>query len=244
MTDKNTAAAAAGELLRAHYDGVLSTVSRDVEGYPFGSVMPFGLDRSGSPVMQVASIAQHTRNITADPRVSLIVFERRADDLQTHARLTLVGDAEPVNDEDTLERYFRRFPEARDYHRTHDFGFYRIAVKRCRWIGGFGEIFWLPTERVLQANPFTAAEEAGMVEHMNADHADAIALYCSTLGHPPAADETPLLTGVDASGFDMRLGERLLRHPFPSPVQAGGDVRRHMAALAKAARGEQSPEPA
>ncbi len=238
MSDRADAAAAANALLHTEYDGVLSTLSLELDGYPFGSVMPYALDRSGAPLFQIAGIAQHTRIINADPRVSLIVFERRNDDLQTGARLTLVGDALPVDDADSAATYFRRYPDARAYEDTHDFSFYRLQVRRCRYIGGFGEIYWLRSDLVIRDNPFTPAEVEAMVAHMNADHADAVALYCETLGFPPRGGEVPVVTDIDRDGFDLRLGTRLLRQPFARPCATGKEVREQMVALVRAARGE------
>jgi len=89
--------------------GVLSTISVDIPGYPFGSVTPYCLDRMGRPVVYISPIAQHTKNIVADPRVSLTVIERGAsDDVQAHGRLTYIANARPVNGaRDPGERYFR-----------------------------------------------------------------------------------------------------------------------------------------
>jgi len=233
MTPKQRAAAEAAEQLRRHYDGVLSTISVDEPGYPFGSVMPYALDRTGTPIIQIANIAQHTKNLKADPRVSLMVFERHADDLQTNARLTLLADAEKTTDEDAIRRYFRFFPEAEGYEQTHDFAFYRLVVRRCRYIGGFGEIYWLDTDRVIGANTFTADEETGMVEHMNADHADAMGDYLRMLGVTPS---NPTLAGADAHGINIKNGARVVRIPFGAPCEQAGDVRKALAGLARQAR--------
>jgi putative heme iron utilization protein len=71
MTD--LAHADARSLLLAAKAGILSTLSLDVPGFPFGSVVPYCLDRGGVPLILIADIAQHTRNLLADPRVSLTV---------------------------------------------------------------------------------------------------------------------------------------------------------------------------
>jgi putative heme iron utilization protein len=115
----DSAAAAARHLMLACYDGVLATVSHAVDGYPFGSVVPYCLDRLGRPVILIASIAQHTRNITHDARVSLTIFDRREADLQDAGRVTYLGDARRIDDESERKaassRYFRYFPVARGY---------------------------------------------------------------------------------------------------------------------------------
>src|SRR6185436_4058344 len=104
--------------------GVLSTVSIDLPGYPFGSVTPYCTDRMCRPIIYISDIAQHTKNIVADSRVSLTVVEKGAsDDVQAHGRVTCIADARQVEsgDEDVRERYFRYFPSARQYEQTHGF---------------------------------------------------------------------------------------------------------------------------
>src|SRR5688572_14010364 len=125
---------AARQLMLQESFGVLSTISVDVEGYPFGSVTPYCADAQCRPVIYVSRIAQHTRNILADSRVSLTVLEnpRNSEDVQAQGRLTLIARAAPVapGDSATSDRYFRYFPSARQYDRTHDFAFFRLEPVR------------------------------------------------------------------------------------------------------------------
>ncbi|MEX2480132.1 MAG: DUF2470 domain-containing protein [Gammaproteobacteria bacterium] len=231
------AAAAARALIAGCYDGVLATLSVDCAGYPFGSVVPYCLDRQARPVILIASIAQHTRNIRVDARVSLTMFVRDAADLQAAGRVTYIGDAEPLPPgpahDDAAARYLRYFPEAAAYDRTHDFAFYAITPKRLRFIGGFGAIHWLTPETALVPNPFEATAERGIVEHMNADHADAIRHYCAQAGIVVAAGVDPVLVGCDGEGIDIRVGERVRRVPFAAPVGDLAAVRATLVAMAR-----------
>lgn len=239
MSQIDTAAHEARRLLLACYDGVLATISVAVPGYPFGSVVPFCLDRAGEPIILIANIAQHRKNIVADARVSLTVFDRGADDLQSNGRLTLLADAAPVavDDADTLARYYRYFPESQDYHLTHSFEFWRLRVKRIRFIGGFGAIHWLEPRQLLAPSPFSATEEASMVAHMNADHRDAMRGYLRPLlGGEEAAASEPTLAGVDADGIHLRTARRVWRVEFPAPVKTAGEVRSALVALARESR--------
>lgn len=236
MSRTAEAAREARALLHQCYDGVLSTLSVAMPGYPFGSVVPFCLDRHSAPVILIADIAQHTKNVLADPRVSLIVFDRTADDLQASGRLTLLADAAPVRAEeigDVSARYYRYFPEARDYHLTHGFAFFRLAVKRLRFIGGFGAIHWLEPETVLDANPFDADTEASMAAHMDADHVPAMQHYLRSLLGVDPGDTVPRFAGCDAEGFHLGLGSQILRIRFEAPVKSPGDVRSALAGLAR-----------
>ncbi len=234
MSNDLAAAHEARNLLLKCYDGVLSTLSLAAPGYPFGSVVPFCLDRQGVPIILIADIAQHTKNIKSDPRVSLIVFDRTAHDLQANGRLTLLADASVVNaeDDDTAERYYRFFPEARGYHRTHGFQFWRLQPCRMRFIGGIGAIHWLAPESVLARNPFSAADEAGMVAHMNADHVAAMRKYCAPHLAGDLHSSEPRFAGCDAYGFHLVVAEQVLRIPFDSPVATPSDVRQALVALA------------
>lgn len=235
MTVKEHAGRDARRLLLNCYDGVLSTHSVHVAGYPFGSVVPFCLDRAGRPVILIADIAQHTRNITADPRVSLIVFERSAADLQLNGRYTLLADAErvPLDDADTPERYYRYFPDSRDYHRTHSFMFFALSPKRIRYIGGFGDIHWLEPAQTVSENPFSPDEERDMIAHMNADHVEAMRRYCAPLVKEDAAALEPRMTGIDGEGCHLRVNGRIVRIPFPQPAHTPQDVRAALVALAQ-----------
>src|SRR6476646_893255 len=139
---------AARELLCGNSFGVLSTISLDVPGYPFGSVTPYCLDENGQLIIYISNIAQHTRNIMADPRLSLTVVEDAdSDDVQARGRVTCIANGRQVDESPenagVSARYFRYFPSSRQYDRTHDFTFFRLELVRIRFIGGFGQIFWL-----------------------------------------------------------------------------------------------------
>ena len=228
-------AKAARDLLLAEYQAVLCTHSIDVAGYPFGSVAPYCLNQSGEPLILISDIAQHTKNILADERVSLIAMERDADDQQTVGRVTYLGNAKKVdgNDVDSTERYYSYFPQSRDYHKTHGFDFYRIEPVRIRFIGGFGKIYWIEKDDFLNPNPFSFTEEKGMIDHMNADHLDAIKHYCVLHDIHYPDDVTPVMAGIDSEGFHLRTGARLYRINFNEPVANAGQVRKVLVEIAK-----------
>lgn len=225
-------------LLLAASQGVLSTHSKDMPGYPFGSVAPYCLNDAGEPVFLISEIAQHTRNLRADPRCSFIVIAG-GDDIQANARLTLVGECTPVPPDEVealAGRYYRYFPESLDFHRIHDFVFFVLKPVRCRFIGGFGRIHWLDAPGVLRPNPFAGEREAGIVGHMNEDHADALTHYCQQAGLPVPEGVSPVMTGIDAEGIHLRLGARIVRIPFETPVQTPLEAREALVVMAKAGR--------
>src|SRR5215218_7969834 len=90
---------AARRYLRHHWHGALSTISRKLEGYPFGSIVPCVTDHAARPVVLVSRLAEHTKNMLADQRVSLLLRDDNAAP-QESARLTMIGDAKAVPDAD------------------------------------------------------------------------------------------------------------------------------------------------
>jgi len=222
----------ARQLLNRQSMGVLSTHSVDVEGYPFGSITPYMLGYNGEPIMLISDIAQHTRNIKQNPKVSLVVFEQNAIDPQASGRLTWIGDAEPLNPADTIirRRYLRYFPSAASYFATHDFAFYTIHLRRARFIGGFGQIYWIETADMLLPNPFRETETQ-IIEHMNQDHQKALLHYCKVLKNVNVTDVT--MTGIDGEGFDLLADGRKLRIDFDSPISTMEEARATLVRLAR-----------
>lgn len=224
----------ARRFVRAHPHGVLATLSRRLDGHPFGSITPFVTDQSGAPVILISTLAEHTRNIEADSRVSLIVHPC-ADDMQAAGRVTVVGRASRLADKTALgPRYLRHVPNAEQYFDMHDFHFYRIEPTAIRFIGGFGKIHWVePASFSAPANQL-AEIEAGILQHMNADHAEALRSYCRHF-HGVAAEKAEMI-GIDCDGFDVRVDEQKLRFEFPKPVLEAAGARAALVRLAEEAR--------
>ncbi|MGY8876872.1 MAG: HugZ family pyridoxamine 5'-phosphate oxidase [Pseudoalteromonas sp.] len=136
--------------------GVMSTISNNLRGYPFGSVTPYMCDEQGRVYFFISDIAQHTKNLKHDSRMSLTVYDA-ADygDQNEHGRVTLVGDGSIVPSEQAhtlLNNYIALYPEAASYRNAHDFQLWQLDVVRVRYIGGFGKIFWLlPTGFYIQS---------------------------------------------------------------------------------------------
>ncbi|WP_034844074.1 HugZ family pyridoxamine 5'-phosphate oxidase [Endozoicomonas elysicola] len=236
MDTKEAAAFEARKLLLGEYHGILSTHSKDVPGYPFGSVMPYCLDANGCPIIQISTIAQHTKNIEENPRVSLIVSDTDTDDVHTAGRLTWMGDAEKIEDpEEVAEHYFNFFPQARNYSNTHNFDFYRIKLVKARFIGGFGKIFWVKNELLCKENPFFGEGGKGMIDHMNEDHVDAMVKYCLAAKVVIPEGVSPKMAGVDSEGMHILLGRKVVRIPFPGNAGSAMEVRQQLVAMAKAA---------
>src|SRR5579864_27887 len=127
--------------------GSLSTLSRKQPGFPFGSVMPYGLDERGRPVFLISTMAMHTQNLQADSRASLLVTQPDSNgDPLGSSRVTLVGNVVPVPQADLDESrnlYLRRHPNSKYWVDFEDFSFYRMEVVDVYYVGGFGVMGWV-----------------------------------------------------------------------------------------------------
>jgi len=230
-----TAAEEARRFLRGQHNGVLATLSLKLGGYPFGSVVPYMLDQEGRPIILISTLAEHTRNIEHDPRVSLLA-NQPADDVQTSARLTLVGNAARMDDQQApRSRYLRYFPNAARHLELADFFFYRIEPRHIRFIGGFGAIHWVAPQDYLAPPGGLGEQEDGIVAHMNHDHAQNLRDYCRHYHGMETLDAAML--GIDCDGFDVRADGRVLRFDFSEPVLDAAGARQALVAMAQECRG-------
>lgn len=236
-------ASEARKFLRSTHSGLLSTISSKFDGYPFGSVAPFVLGHDCQPVILISSIAEHTKNIVNNSKVSLLVFSG-AEDLQANARLTLLGEAVKVekNDIDLRARYLRYLPQAASYFDMHDFAFYRINISQVRYIGGFGKMSWISSDELVNHAPTASAQlasqETAIIEHMNTGHADSLIAYCKYFYQQNVAEATML--GIDSDGIDVKAinGEatKILRFAFEQPVHDAQSARAALVQMSKVAK--------
>lgn len=137
----------ARKLLAGHRQGVLCTNSSKREGYPFGSVTPFALDSQGRPVFLISSMAVHTKNVTANPKASLLVSEEAENEgLLAGPRANVLGKVVPVPEEELEEArqaYLKAHPAASQWADFGDFGFYRLEIAEVYYVGGFGVMGWV-----------------------------------------------------------------------------------------------------
>jgi len=225
--------------------GALSTLATDPDGYPYGSVASYGLDDRGNPLFFVSLMAEHTQNAMRDPRASLLVTEpvpEGADPLAS-GRVTLLGLLSTVAEDHrptARDRYLEGNPTAAYYIDFGDFVFYRLDVQSIRYVGGYGRMSWVDAGAYAEAepDPLTAAA-AGIIEHMNTDHADAQVLFCRHLADRPDTTEAVMST-VDRYGFEMiavgPAGRAALRLGFPHECTTPEQVRQAMVAMVADAR--------
>lgn len=226
----------ARRLLREVRAGALATLDR-TGGAPFASLVTVATALDGTPLLLLSRLSAHTLNLEADPRCSLLLAPGGRGDPLAHPRLTVSGRVERTEAPGDRARFLARQPKAALYADFPDFGFFRLAVEAGHLNGGFAKAATLKPDELLldlAGVEALAAAEASAVEHMNADHADALALYATALaGAEPGPWRT---TGVDPEGIDLAAGDRTARVVFPERAADGGALRRVLVALAAEAR--------
>jgi heme iron utilization protein len=139
-------------LLENERSGVLATLSARKDGWPFASVAPYALTEAGEPLLLLSRLAEHTRNVQADARASLLVQDHASlTDPQAGARITILGQIEALVQpelEPAQRRYVDRHPQAAEYLQMGDFQLYVLRVREARFIGGFGDMGWIDSERL------------------------------------------------------------------------------------------------
>jgi len=207
------------------------------EPWPYASLVLTAVDHDFSPILLLSDLAEHSKAIATDGRVSLLFDGTRGLDRPlTGPRVTLVGRASRTDDERLGRRFLARHPDAAPYAGFKDFHFYRVAVERAHLVGGFGKIRWLSAAELATAPPPAGLAEAeeGIVSHMNEDHADALQLYAGKLLGLSGGDWR--MTGIDAEGIDLRQGGQVARLAFDAPLAAASEARKVLVALAAQAR--------
>lgn len=195
-------------------------------------------DHDATPLLLISDLAEHTRNLRANPACSLLFDGTLGLDTPlTGARISVQATAQQIDDNRLMQRYCARHPSARDYAGFADFHLFRLAVSRIHLVAGFGRIHWIDGTEVLfptMGFEALAEAEAGIVSHMNEDHSDAIGLYANVLLGLPGVGWH--MTGVDPEGCDLALGGQVARLSFAQPVHDANEARIELVRLVKEAR--------
>jgi heme iron utilization protein len=204
--------------------------------WPYASLVLAAVDHDLSPILLLSDLAEHTKAIAADARVSLLFDGTHGlDQPLTGPRVTLVGRAMRTDDARLARRFIARHPDAEMYAGFKDFHFYRVAVERAHLVAGFGKIRWLSVAELNAATASGLADaEEGIVSHMNEDHADAVQLYAGKLLGLDGSDWR--MTGIDAEGIDLRRSGQVARLAFEAPLNGASEARKVLVALVGKAR--------
>jgi putative heme iron utilization protein len=239
------AAGQARLLLRRSRQGALATLMAD-SGDPYCSLVNVASHADGSPILLISRLALHTKNILADARVSLMLDERATGDPLEGSRIMLAGRAEETHGDQAAilrRRYLNAHPSAEVFVNFKDFCFFRIRPASAHLVAGFGRIVDLKPEQFLSDISDAASlleAEQGAIDHMNADHRDAMNLYATRLLGAEAAEWH--CTGCDPDGIDMQAGPTTLRLDFPRRIASPAALRQMLKQLADQARAAANTE--
>jgi putative heme iron utilization protein len=223
--------------------GSLSTLSRKQSGFPFGSVMPYGLDAPGRPIFLISTMAMHTQNLQADSRASLLVTQPDSSgDPLGASRVTVMGNVLTIPKPevaDARQLYLERYANSKYWVDFEDFSFYRMDVLDVYYVGGFGVMGWVPASDYTQAQSDPLADAAaGIIEHMNADHKDSLIELAKVFAGIECQEAA--MTAVDRVGFHVRLktpeGMKGARIAFLREVRDPGQARKVLVEMVQQAR--------
>jgi len=188
--------------------GTLSTLSAKHPDWPFGSLMPYGLDEQGRPTFLISTMAMHTHNLIRDGKSSLFISQTDSGgDPLDASRVTLIGETTKVPEgelQEVRDGYLERYKNASYWVDFDDFSFYRMDIKDIYFIGGFGAMGWVTVDEYYQAEVDPLADSARyIIDHMNQDHAEALVLLAKNFTSVDAEEVS--MTSVDRLGFQVRI---------------------------------------
>lgn len=199
----------------------LATLLED--GAPYASLVTVAFDLDLAPILLLSGLADHTRNLLADDRASLLLDGTDGHpNPQTGPRVTLTGRAARCDDDALRARFLARHPAASLYAGFGDFAIWKLTPERAHFVGGFGRAVWFdaPFGLAPAATAALRAAEADLLAQANRDHAAALA----RLGPDWR------VAALDADGADLANPEGFRRLPFRAPVEDAAELR---GALAK-----------
>jgi putative heme iron utilization protein len=210
-------------------------------GAPYASLVAPAPDMAGIPLLLLSDLAQHSRNLAADPRASLLVAGTAGCEVPLAGpRVTLFGRLCLDDGPEPRARYLRWQPQAARYAQLSDFRLYRLVPTGAHLVAGFGQVRWLPAaalQRDLADAGALLRREPDIVAHMNADHLDALADIAGALtGGPRPADGAWTLAGVDPEGADLARGPERCRLSFADRVADPDGCRRELVRATRQAR--------
>jgi heme iron utilization protein len=221
--------------------GTLATLTAD--GDPWASFVTYGL-LGGAPVLCVSNLAEHGRNLAADPRASIAIVTPNAEtDPLASGRITLAGVVEqPTGDERAAAReaHLAAVAAAKYYIDYSDFSLWVLRVQRVRWVGGYGRMDSATGDAyaAAEADP-VQPHAAGAIAHLNADHAGSLVEMAKALGGYPDTTAATC-TGADRYGLDLRVvterGLAYTRVGYAAPIDSIDELRSATVALVRQAR--------
>ncbi|GIX09365.1 HugZ family protein [Elioraea sp.] len=230
---------AARRLIRAAKEATLATMAAG--GQPFASLVTPATAGDLSVLLWLSRLSAHTRHLAADPRCALLFAgAARGPNPQRRPRVTVTGLAQRPGAEEQAAlkaRWLARHPYAGPYADLGDFDLWRVVPQEALYVGGFAlarRIAGTALRPSAEAVAALAGAEAGILAHVNADHADAVDAIAQGLLRRRGTGWR--LVAVDTDGCDLARGNQVVRLAFSSPVGDAGGVREALVLAARHAR--------
>ena len=231
-----TSASAVRRLLRHAASGCLATLT--TEGAPYASLVNVACDQAGRPIILISRLAWHTRNLMHDERASLLIADPKPEgDRLESARASLIGRFEQIAEEGVARRYLALHPAAAAFAGFADFSFWRMTPETVHVVAGFGRIrTFSGADMLIDAKHAVlfAGIDKSAVEHMNADHDDAVALLWQACGGQPSPQVQAV--AVDAEGIDLASDDERRRFEFERILKDGAELRHELATITRRLR--------
>ncbi len=233
------------EFVTMQRHAALSTISLSRQGYPFGSFVPYDMTADGKPVIYVSLIAEHYKNLSADAKASLLVFDPFGlENPQAYARASVLVNfkiADAVRVEEVKASYEKRFPGSINYEIAHNFVFMLGEPYKIRWIGGFGDMTWVDGKAFCEAELDSIIYHSmDIIDHMNSDHRDALIDYVRAFSDYKPDKAEVQMTKIDATTFSLAVktpkGRKDLTLKLPQRIETPEEARSTLIKLLKQAR--------
>jgi heme iron utilization protein len=134
-------------LFQSERNAVLCSAHADLDGWPFGSVVPYAISSNGSLIVFLSDISEHSKNLQADNRATVFVADPSVRDNPQagprHAMLVRARRPAGTEEAEAESHYFARFPDAEQMRSAHGFAVWLLDCHRIRWIAGFGGMGWI-----------------------------------------------------------------------------------------------------
>lgn len=232
------------KLMRACNRAATATTLRaGGEDRPYVSLTAAATDIDGSPILLLSTLADHTRNLERDARLSML-FEDCGHyaNPQQGPRVTLIGRIEKAGDAQTLERlrrrYLARHPRASLYAGFGDFAFFKVVPERVHWVGGFGRAAWLNQSPACSEGAVAAfsAAEPDLIGRVNAEQDEMLRHLGGSVLKIRARHWK--CVAADPDGIDLSCAKRVYRVAFPKPLTSPAEALPTLANLAVLGRNE------
>ncbi len=238
MTQTLNLAETARSLMARANRAVLGSLSED--GSPFSSLVELAPLENGDAVLLMSDLAQHAKNLKADPRASLLLSDDVNSSLAfARGRATLTGMV-ALTEDAAHHAVFKALHPKSLLGGFHDFKLYHFGVSRAQVVAGFGRAGRVTLEVYREAAPdLLALSLPGIVSHMNQDHAQNLLDYAHALLEKPWTTQAVML-GIDRYGMDLHLSNtdktEVVRYVFETPLENAAASRGLLVKLSQISR--------